>query len=41
MGVEQGYHPVQKSRGHLLDLLPNSQDELPPRSVKVVTVNLF
>lgn len=34
MGVQQGYQPIQKSRAHLLELLPNSQDDLPPRSIK-------
>ncbi|KAF4522117.1 hypothetical protein B566_EDAN012743 [Ephemera danica] len=31
MGVERGYRPLQSQRSHLLELLPASQSELPPR----------
>lgn len=34
MGVETGYKPIQESRSHLLAYLPQSQDELEPRSMK-------
>jgi len=32
MGVELGYKPLQMQRSHLLELLPSSQAELPPRA---------
>jgi hypothetical protein len=32
MGVHKGYKPLQMQRSHLLELLPSSQAELPPRS---------
>lgn len=34
MGVQTGYKPIQPSRAHLLEYLPASQLELPPRSMQ-------
>lgn len=34
MGIESGYQPILPSRAHLLDYLPSSQTELPPRSMQ-------
>lgn len=34
MGIESGYKPIQASRSHLMQYLPTSQNELPPRSMK-------
>lgn len=34
MGIEPGYKPIQPSRAHLLEYLPSSQAELPPRSMQ-------
>lgn len=34
MGIETGYKPIQPSRAHLLQYLPASQEELPPRSMQ-------
>lgn len=34
MGIESGYKPIQPSRSHLIQYLPNSQSELPARSMK-------
>jgi hypothetical protein len=31
MGVERGYRPLQSQRSHLLEIMPTSQAELPPR----------
>ncbi|KAF2895765.1 hypothetical protein ILUMI_10411 [Ignelater luminosus] len=33
MGVERGYKPLGASRAHLLEYLPSSQKELPPRTM--------
>lgn len=33
MGVERGYKPLSASRAHLLEYLPSSQKELPPRTM--------
>lgn len=34
MGIEPGYKPISPSRAHLLQYLPSSQKELPPRSMQ-------
>lgn len=34
MGIESGYKPIPPSRSHLIQYLPSSQEELPPRSMK-------
>ncbi|RZC37772.1 hypothetical protein BDFB_000389 [Asbolus verrucosus] len=34
MGVESGYNPIQAGRTNLMQYLPKSQSELPPRSMK-------
>nr|CAD7573983.1 unnamed protein product [Timema californicum] len=34
MGVHRGYKPLQGTRAHLLDLLPESRDELPERCMQ-------
>lgn len=33
MGVQKGYEPLPKSRNHLQQYLPKSQEELPLRSM--------
>ena len=35
MGIEPGYTVKQKSRDHLLPLLPKVQEDLPHRTMKV------
>jgi acyl-coenzyme A thioesterase 9 len=34
MGVKSGYSPIQASRTHLLEYVPKSQADLPPRSMR-------
>ncbi|PSN47738.1 hypothetical protein C0J52_04624 [Blattella germanica] len=36
MGLDRGFKPLQRPRAHLLQLLPESQDELPERKMCVV-----
>lgn len=33
MGIVRNYSPLQKNRSHLLKFLPQTQDELPKRSM--------